>query len=451
MGRKNELTWVGAFVIVGIAVVAEETMAITAGGASLYWDASLTSATIFSADSRFVTEYHGVPSMKTNPDGSIDFSTTIPFTNGGFHELAQIYRGQTFSAWLDGSMTIRTEPLFLPPAMPEGAMQSFATPFTMTGTISAYASSDRSGTPLFTTNLTGSGIYRAGPYRAISGTWVRAHTGADSMSFASGVPAPNIALNRPIVTSSSFDSTFTPERAVDGNASTRWSSEFSDPQWIAVDLEGLFSINRVVLNWEAAYPAEYQLLFSDDGQNWRHAFTIDDAARGAHIDDFQVSGIGRYVGIYGVRRGTPYGYSLWEFEVYGTPATNLALNKPAVASSSFDANFTPNRAVDGDPSTRWSSEFASPEWIAVDLGRFMQIDRIVLDWEDAFASQYMVMLSDDGLSWRTVATKNDDAPGIDQFDTVVEVARYVGVYGAVRATPYGYSLWEIEAYGGAVP
>jgi hypothetical protein len=52
--------------------------------------------------------------------------------------------------------------------------------------------------------------------------------------------------------------------------------------------------------------------------------------------------------------------------------------------------------------------------------------------------------------WQTVATKDDDAPGIDQFD-FFGVARYVGVYGAIRATPYGYSLWEIEAYGGAVP
>jgi hypothetical protein len=348
-------------------------------------------------------------------------------------------------------MTIRTEPLFLPPATPEGAIQSFTTLFTMTGTITAYASSDRSGAPLFTANLTGSGTYTSGPYRVIAGRWERPSLCcADNMRFASGVPTSNIALNRPMFASSSFDSTFTPERAVDGNASTRWSSEFSDPQWIAVDLGGLFSIQRVVLNWEAAYAAEYQLLFSDDGQNWRLARAVTKNDLTAGIDDIQVSGIGRYVGIHGLRRGTPYGYSLWEFAVYGTPATNFALNKRAVASSSFNSNFTPDRAVDGDRLTRWSSEFDSPEWLAVDLGRFLQIDRIVLNWEDAFASQYMVMLSNDGLVWQTVATKDDDAPGIDQFD-FFGVARYVGVYGAIRATPYGYSLWEIEAYGGAVP
>jgi hypothetical protein len=439
---------VGVFVIVGIPAAAEDTSLVSAGGASLWWDASLTSATIVSADSRFSTEYRGAPAARSNTDGSIDFSTAIPFTNGGNHPLSQIFHGETFPAWLAGSMTIRTEPLFLPQAAPEGAEQSFTTLFTMTGAITAYASSDQSGAPLFSTNLTGSGTYTAGPYRVINGNWVREHLGADVMRFASGVPTSNIALNRPMFASSSFDPTCAPERAVDGNATTRWSSDFSEPQWIAVDLGGLFSISRVVLSWEAAYAAEYQLLFSDDGQSWRLALTKNDAAAG--VDDLQVSAIGRYVGIYGLRRGTPFGYSLWEFEVYGTPATNFALHNGAVASSSFDSNFTPNLAVDGDRSTRWSSEFSDPQWIAVDLGRFLLINRIVLNWEDAFASQYAVMLSDDGWSWRTVAVKNDDAAGIDQFD-IAEVARYVGVYGVLRATPYGYSLWEIEALGGAVP
>jgi hypothetical protein len=439
---------VGVFVLVGIPVAAEDTSPIFAGAASLWWDASLTSATMVSADSRFSTEYFGAPATRTNADGSIDFSSAIPFTNAGNHPLAQVFHGQTFAAWLAGSMTIRTEPVFLPPAAPEGAERSFTTTFTMSGTITAYASRDHSGEPFFSTDLTGSGTYTAGPYHAVEGRWVRKHLGADVIRFASGVPTSNIALNRPMFASSSFDPTVTPERAVDGDASTWWSSEFSDPQWIAVDLGGVFSIDRVVLNWEAAYAAEYQLLFSDDGQHWRLALTKYDATAG--VDDFQVSVIGRYVGVNSLRRGTPDGYSLSELEVYGTPATNHALNKLAVASSSFDANFTPNLAVDGDPSTRWSSVFDSPEWIAVDLGRFLQINRIVLNWEDAFASQYMVMLSDDGLLWRMVAVRNDDAPGVDQFE-MAEVARYIGVYGAVRATPYGYSLWEIEAYGGAVP
>src|SRR5262245_45910576 len=40
--------------------------------------------------------------------------------------------------------------------------------------------------------------------------------------------------------------------AIDGNASTRWSSAFSDPQWLQVDLGTLRQIGRVLLSWETA-------------------------------------------------------------------------------------------------------------------------------------------------------------------------------------------------------
>jgi hypothetical protein len=117
--------------------------------------------------------------------------------------------------------------------------------------------------------------------------------------------------------SSSFDSNFTPNLAVDGDPGTRWSSEFSDPQWFAIDLGGRFDINRVVVRWEGAYSSEYQLMISDDGQVWRAI-----AARTKNspdVDDFSVTGSTRYVGIYSTQRGTPWGNSIWEFEVYGAP------------------------------------------------------------------------------------------------------------------------------------
>jgi hypothetical protein len=128
-------------------------------------------------------------------------------------------------------------------------------------------------------------------------------------------PPTNLALNAVTAASSSYDSGFTPELAVDGNLGTRWSSEFGDSQWFAIDLGGPFSISRVVLRWEVAYAAEYLLLVSDDGQNWRTVLTQTKYA--ADVDDLSMSETARYVGIYSLRRGTEWGNSLWEFEVYG--------------------------------------------------------------------------------------------------------------------------------------
>ncbi len=55
---------------------------------------------------------------------------------------------------------------------------------------------------------------------------------------------PDRALNRPVISSSDFSSAYAASNAVDGDTSTRWSSQFSDPQWIYVDLGQPFAINR---------------------------------------------------------------------------------------------------------------------------------------------------------------------------------------------------------------
>ena len=117
--------------------------------------------------------------------------------------------------------------------------------------------------------------------------------------------------------SSSFDGGFTPNLAVDGNLGTRWSSAFNDPEWFAIDLGGWFSISRVVLRWEVAHSAEYLLMVSDDAQTWRTVLTKNKNT--PDVDDLSVSEAARYVGIYSLRRGTKWGNSLWEFEVYGAP------------------------------------------------------------------------------------------------------------------------------------
>ena len=68
------------------------------------------------------------------------------------------------------------------------------------------------------------------------------------------------------------------------------------------------------------------------------------------------------------------------------PADNIALHKPVVASSveDNDPDLAADKAVDGYPNTRWSSQYSDPQWIAVDLGSRHVISRVVLEWEAAF-------------------------------------------------------------------
>jgi hypothetical protein len=129
-------------------------------------------------------------------------------------------------------------------------------------------------------------------------------------------PATNIALGKPTTSSSNESAAFTPNLAVDGNGGTRWSSAFSDPQWIRVDLGATFAINRVVLRWETAFGRAYQIQTSNDGTTWTTIRTTTNGVGG--VEDLAVTGTGRFVRMNGTARGTQWGYSLFEFEVYGT-------------------------------------------------------------------------------------------------------------------------------------
>jgi hypothetical protein len=164
------------------------------------------------------------------------------------------------------------------------------------------------------------------------------------------------------------------------------------------------------------------------------------------------------VRMYGTARGTAYGYSLFEFQVYGsiggttTPtcsSANSAQGRTATASSSENAASGPALAVDGQTTTRWSSAFSDPQWLQVDLGSSQQVCQVGLNWEAAYAKSFQIQTSADGTNWTSIYTTTTGTGGVQTLN-VTGTGRYVRVYGTVRATVYGYSLWEfaIHTVGG---
>ncbi|PKV49253.1 putative secreted protein (Por secretion system target) [Aquimarina sp. MAR_2010_214] len=360
--------------------------------------------------------------------------------------------------------------------------------------------------------------------------------------------AGNIALGKTATASSLETPSFKANLAVDGKDTTRWASkEKVDPQWISIDLGGVATIERVVLNWEAAYAKKYEIKVSNDGTTWTTLYATSTGDGG--IDDLSISGTGRYIRMYGTARGTSYGYSLHEFEVYGTigegtapkaptnlsatvvsksqidlswtdnandedlfriersangtsgwtsvgtttanatsysdtgltanttyhyrvraesatgnssysnpvnattssdgtPSVgNIALKKRAVASSLETRKFPASYAVDGDKNSRWAStEKHDPEWIYVDLEGVATIERVVLNWEAAYAKKYRIEVSNDGNIWTSIYETSTGDGGIDDLN-ISGTGRYIRMYGTARGTPYGYSLHEFEVYG----
>ncbi|MFC8455175.1 discoidin domain-containing protein, partial [Kitasatospora sp. NPDC057223] len=275
------------------------------------------------------------------------------------------------------------------------------------------------------------------------------------------------------VTASSEENYGTPAvNAVDGNLGSRWSSANTDQQWLQVDLGSVATISRVQLNWEGAYGKAYQIQTSPDGVNWTTVYNTTTGTGGN--ETLNVSGTGRYVRMNGIARATGYGYSLWEFQVFGTmgtnpspsptptatptstpttptggcSTTNAAQGKAVTASSEENYGTPAVNAVDGNTGTRWASAASDSQWLQVDLGSSQSICQVVLNWEGAYGKGYQIQTSADGNAWTTVYTTTTGAGGNETLN-VSGTGRYVRLNGTQRGTGYGYSLWEFAVRTGS--
>jgi hypothetical protein len=203
---------------------------------------------------------------------------------------------------------------------------------------------------------------------------------------------PNLALNKP-ATATLSQTGFPKENAFDGNedetGGSRWGSEYStanpspDSAFIYVDLQSTANISRIYLHWETAYGKDFKLEVSDDAQTWRliTKVTGNSFSTSPRINNLAVTATGRYVRMHGLTRAvTTYGYSLWEFKVFGalvttsssTPATPLPVTlasfsaapqgtnvvvRWATASEQHNAGFEVQRSATG-------SEFTTLAYVA---------------------------------------------------------------------------------------
>ena len=310
--------------------------------------------------------------------------------------------------------------------------------------------------------------------------------GLNLQSLNARAQTTNLAAGKPVTCSANPQ--FPCAEAVDANPGTRWASAAAiDPQFIYVDLGNTYNVTSVKLVWEAAYATAFQIQVSSDATTWTNVYTTTTGTGGTQT--LTVSGTGRYVRMNGTARATQWGYSLWEFEVYGTLASgptatftrtstagptstrtntpvgptatftrtatasagcgtsNISLGKTATASSALGGN-TAAMAIDGNTGTRWeSTQGVDPQWIYVDLGSTQNICRVVLRWEGAYASTYQIQTSNDASSWTTIYSTTTGDGGVDDL-TVSGTGRYVRMNGTARGTQWGYSIFEFEIYNG---
>lgn len=125
-----------------------------------------------------------------------------------------------------------------------------------------------------------------------------------------------ISRDKPAAASSEESPQLRASNAVDGDPATRWSSKAFDPQWIMIDLEKPHRITSVRLVWEKAFGREYEIQVSDDTKKWKPIYYTANG-RGGIENIGRLNATARYIRYHSTARGTVYGHSLLEFEVYG--------------------------------------------------------------------------------------------------------------------------------------
>ncbi|MER7504893.1 discoidin domain-containing protein [Nonomuraea pusilla] len=249
-----------------------------------------------------------------------------------------------------------------------------------------------------------------------------------------------LSQGRPAASSSKEGSDYSSGKAVDGDlTTTRWASaEGSDPQWIRIDLGAVRHLSRVVLHWEAAYGKEYAIQVSDDASTWTTVHTTTSGDGG--VDDLAVSGSGRYVRMYGTKRGTPYGYSLWEFQVYGddgssptpTPTVTPGGAFTVAAAGDIAAQCTASSSSCAHPKTAAQVEAMNPAFVLT-MGDNQYDDARLTDFTNYYDK-----------TWGRFKSKTRPAAGNHEtYDPAGVYAGYKSYFGSL-ATPQGKTYYSFD-------
>lgn len=198
------------------------------------------------------------------------------------------------------------------------------------------------------------------------------------------------------------------QNLLDKNRETRWSSQFSDPQWIQIDLGSIQDIYGLILYWEAAYAKEYRIQLSLENTNWHDVYSIEDSDGGSD-DIYFGRHEARYIKILGIKRATTWGYSLWEILLKGPKG------KIIFSASSSDKMNIPEKAMDGNLNTKWDSGKYKSAKFEINLNKIQELGGLFIYWDENYAKNYSIQGSIDGKKYRTIYRVSQGKGGIDKI------------------------------------
>jgi beta-glucanase (GH16 family) len=226
-----------------------------------------------------------------------------------------------------------------------------------------------------------------------------------------------------------------PDKAFDNDPASRWvtssTNGWVDPGWISVDLGATAQISQVVLQWDPAYARAYQIQVSPDNVNWTSIYstTTGDGLK----DVINATGTGRYVRMYGTARSSAYGYSLWEFSIYGTGG-----NPTSPPAQPADPAFPATRLVFAD-------EFNGPAGSKPDTTKWTYDPGVPQNGEIQYYTPNSENASMNGSGSLVIEARRQDYQGRQYTSHRMNTGNKFSVqYGRIEArvkVPKGNGLW----------
>jgi len=145
---------------------------------------------------------------------------------------------------------------------------------------------------------------------------------------------------------------FPASNAVDGTTNTKWTSTAHDVDSIYVDLGAVYNICKIAINWDpSGYGKDFDLKISQDGVNWTTVSSV--RGNSAVYNESNGSVSARFVNMRGITRGTTNGYSITEFQVFGSLSNSACpaptgLTASATSVSTIFTNQIPVASTDND-------------------------------------------------------------------------------------------------------
>ncbi|MEG1879831.1 MAG: discoidin domain-containing protein, partial [Oscillospiraceae bacterium] len=256
----------------------------------------------------------------------------------------------------------------------------------------------------------------------------------------SAAELPNLALNKSATASTIWSDSFSADKAFDGDTNSRWGSKGTASEyWITVDLESVQAINKMAIDEYDARIGAFQILYSNDGQNWKVGYegrmtgtsSANHRRKTFEFEEFE----GRYIKLSTTEATKEI--TIWEIGLYfdaeKSDSGNVASGKTATASTIKSEEYKADNVTDNSNTTFWKpGDGDTTPNIMIDLEKIVPINYIRILEEKDNISKLHIEYSTDNLVWTTAKDAVCSATGaVSNRDSRIEFpainARYVKI------------------------